>query len=101
MEERIIDRLVRTGRLATAESGIWGDACSLLQVLDVIAKEGATIVVKLDGERQADRYTVIVSGGQLQGNAYRGDGDDLRALLDEAVREYDAKVWQLQLPGGR
>jgi hypothetical protein len=96
----IIERLKQTGRLGQTDSAFSAAVCSLLQVLEVIANEGATAIVKMDGERSTNRYTVIISGGKLGTDSYRGDGDDLRTLLEEAVARYDRKVWQL-LAGDR
>ena len=94
MTTNIIERLTQAGRLRHNDSESWADISSLLQVIEVIAEEGATAIVKLDGERSTDRHTVILSGGPLGADSYRGDGDDLRALLEKAVAFYDEKVWE-------
>lgn len=95
MTAEIIERVLQSRRMTEIETASWDGVCSLLQILDVIAKEGATVVVKLDGERTDDRYTVIVSGGPLGADFYRGDGDDLSKLLEAGIGHYDAKVWRL------
>jgi hypothetical protein len=94
MTTKIIERLTQTGRLRHVDSASGAVICSLLQVIEVIAEEGATAIVKLDGERSTDRHTVILSGGPLRAEFYRGDGDDLRTLLEQAVAFYDEKVWK-------
>src|SRR5689334_22148412 len=95
MTTEIIERVLQSQRMTEIEAASWKDVCSLLQVMDVIAKEGATVVVKFDGERTADRYTVIISGGRLGADFYRGDSDDLSNSLEGGIRHYDAKVWRL------
>ncbi|HEX9985079.1 MAG TPA: hypothetical protein VGF69_17600 [Thermoanaerobaculia bacterium] len=90
----IIERLTQAGRIAPVGSPSQAAVCSLVNVVEVIAAEGATAIVKLDGERGTNRYTVIISGGRLGVDFYRGDGDDLRKLLEEAVVFYDEKVWR-------
>jgi hypothetical protein len=94
MTTNILERLTQAGRLRHIDPAAWASVSSLLQVLEVIAEEGATAIVKLDGERSTDRHTVILSGLPLGAESYRGDGDDLRALLEEAIAFYDEKVWK-------
>ena len=93
MTTDIIQRLKQAGRVSDADAAAWAEIGSLLQAIEAIVKDGATAVVKLDGERSTDRYTVIVSGGPLGAEFHRGDGDDLRKLLQEAIHFYDQKVW--------
>lgn len=50
--------------------------------------DGATVVVKLDGQRTWDAYTVIVSGGPL-GDAYlRADHGSLEEAVARVIVPY-------------
>ncbi|MFC8619747.1 hypothetical protein ACFT9M_25520 [Micromonospora purpureochromogenes] len=51
-------------------------------------------MVKMDGERQRGRWTVLVSGSPLGGDFVRWDGDDLNAGLSRVVAQL-----QERLPG--
>ena len=56
----------------------WANAARQLAVLDGASRAGAVIVLKIDGERSENRYTLVV-------NSVRKDGDDLQVLLSEAI----------------
>jgi hypothetical protein len=59
--------------------------------LEMIARGGAVVVLKIDGEREtdADIFTVMVSGGKLKsGDFFRMDGDSLSSLIDRALKFY-------------
>jgi len=73
MTTDIIERLTQSGHLTDVKAESWAALCVLLQAIEVIVNDGATAVVKLDGERSTDRHTVIVSGGRLGADFYRGD----------------------------
>jgi len=66
---------------------------SHLPKLEAIAKQGATVVVKLDGPRarnDANLYTVMINGGNLGKEDYfRKDGNDLDRLIRDAISFYD------------
>ncbi|WP_074319383.1 hypothetical protein [Micromonospora cremea] len=65
------------------------DEC-LAELLVQLGDRGLVAVVKMDGERQRGRWTVLVSGKPLGGELVRWDGDDLDAGLSglmAALRE--------------
>lgn len=51
--------------------------------------EGATILIKWDGERQQGKCTVMVSRGDTD-YVWRRDTDDISAALAEALAHYRA-----------
>lgn len=62
--------------------------------IEEIAKEGAVVVVKIDGARclsgNHDIYTVVLSGGGLGADSFfRMDGDDIDFLLQSALDFYE------------
>lgn len=60
-----------------------------LDEVESIAKEGCTIVIKFDGERDKKNfYTVVLSGDQLKDDYFRKDGADLPSLLREMINFY-------------
>jgi hypothetical protein len=67
----------------------WNAALPLLQELDQLSNEGVTAIVKIDGERENQKYTVVLSGGQLGERFFRQDGDVLPPLLALAVDFYN------------
>lgn len=61
--------------------------------IETIAKDGATVIVKLDGQRNDNNvYTVILSGGKLGSDFFRKDGSELTSLLNELIQYYDGIV---------
>ena len=62
-------------------------------LLDRIQSEGCVVVVKLDGEREGNRYTLAITGGLLGEDFFRKDSDDLVVLIQDAVNFYDRLVW--------
>jgi hypothetical protein len=59
------------------------DILPLFRKLEALAREGAVVVLKMDGERLHNLFTVLISRGQDE--AFRKDGADVRALLTEAL----------------
>lgn len=65
---------------------VWRNASALLATIDVTARDGLSVVVKIDGMREHGRaYTVVVSGPKLGERLFRQDGSDLIGLLQGAV----------------
>lgn len=61
----------------------------LLALLDRIADSGASCVLKIDGERpKSERYTLIISGGELKEDYIRNEGADLENGLINVVIRY-------------
>ncbi|WP_346120726.1 hypothetical protein [Micromonospora coerulea] len=60
------------------------DEC-LTELLVQLGDRGLVAIVKMDGERQRGRWTVLVSGRPLGGDVVRWDGDDLDAGLSRVM----------------
>jgi hypothetical protein len=60
--------------------------------LETIARDGAVLVLKIDGGRKGDAnvFTVVLSGGRLTAEEFfRMDGEDLTKLIDRAIEFYE------------
>ncbi|MFI5490676.1 hypothetical protein [Micromonospora echinaurantiaca] len=66
----------------------------LTELLVQLGDHGLVAIVKMDGERQRGRWTVLVSGKPLGGELVRWDGDDLAAGLSWVMA-----TLQEQVPG--
>jgi hypothetical protein len=75
----------------------WSGCDATWNALGAMAKEGAVVLIKIDGERihPADRgkYTVLISGGPLGDDYFRKDTDILEEGLSEAIVYYAEKCW--------
>ena len=64
----------------------WQAVSGQLAALDALTRaRSATMLVKVDGARQTNVYTVVISGTADE-LFFRKDGDDLSALISEATR---------------
>ncbi|PIT09507.1 hypothetical protein BGI40_08720 [Snodgrassella communis] len=62
---------------------------SYLNQVELIAKEGSSVIIKFDGMRdEKNFYTVVLSGGKLKSDFFRKDGSDLSSLLYEMICYY-------------
>jgi len=66
----------------------WSSLADLLSSFQAIAEDGAVALIKIDGERITQRYTVVVTGPKIRECPFRMDGDNLRELLEEAIAFY-------------
>ena len=66
--------------------------------MNMIRNEGGVIILKLDGQRERDNCTVVVSGGGLGEEFFRKDGADLDGLIAQAIDFYDRHVWAKATP---
>ncbi|MCW1887378.1 hypothetical protein OKA04_21755 [Luteolibacter flavescens] len=64
------------------------------QLLDQMRAEGSVVLVKLDGERTLDPYTLVISGGPLGENYFRKDGSSINELIAEGANFYDGLIWR-------
>ncbi|MFD0783399.1 hypothetical protein ACFQZ8_05615 [Micromonospora azadirachtae] len=62
------------------------DEC-LTELLVQLGNHGLVAMVKMDGERQRSRWTVLVSGNPLGEKFVRWDGDDLAAGLSRVMAQ--------------
>lgn|GEM_PF-1284828 len=66
----------------------WKALAPLLASLEAIGDDGVVALVKVDGLRAVDRFTVVLSGGTLVESPFRMDGDNLQSLLEAALSFY-------------
>jgi hypothetical protein len=86
--------LIQSGLSQTGQSGLsqgW-------PLLNQIQTEGSVVVVKLDGLRTQNCYTLVISDGRLGEDYFRKDGDDLGELITAGVNFYDNLIWRGQAP---
>lgn len=81
----ILQQLKASGELTEAAVVRWTRVAERLALLERIADQGSVTVVKIDGEREREKFTVLVTGGPFASEPFRTDGDDLAALLDQAI----------------
>jgi hypothetical protein len=67
------------------------DEC-LTELLVQLGDHGLVAIVKMDGERERGRWTVLVSGKPLGGELVRWDGDDLDAGLSRVMAKLQERV---------
>lgn len=60
------------------------DEC-LTDLLARLGEHGLVVIVKMDGERERGRWTLLMSGKPLGGELVRWDGDDLNAGLSRTM----------------
>jgi len=67
-------------------------------LLDKIRAEGAVILLKLDGLRERDFYTVVVSDGGLKSDdVLRTDKGSIEEAIAFAIGSYALRAWELEL----
>jgi hypothetical protein len=77
----------------------WSGCDAVWNALEEMANEGATVIVKIDGQRKPPddngRYTVLVSGGPLGSeDFFRTDTHVLEDGLSKAILYYAEKCWK-------
>lgn len=70
----------------------WRRASELMAELEAIGRDGSVALLKIDGLRSEDIFTVVINGppGDV---SFRKDGSDVRQLLVESIafwRDYRA-----------
>lgn len=92
--KQLVESLRSGGHVNGGQLAVWTDAAGLLAALDAVGRDGASVVVKIDGGRSdGSIYTIVISGGRLGEAFFRKDGDDLTALLVQAVEFYKVRAW--------
>jgi hypothetical protein len=84
--------LIQRGLSQTEQSGLsqgW-------PLLNQIRAEGSVVLVKLDGQRTQNCYTLAISDGRLGEEYFRKDGDDLGELITAGINFYDSLIWKDQ-----
>ncbi len=91
-----VSRLLSELDIATV-SAEWTGCGPVWAAFEQMANEGATVVIKIDGQRKSaddnGQYTLIVSGGPLNDNFFRSDCDDLDDALSQAILHYARHCW--------
>lgn len=76
----------------------WTGIDAVLPLLERIMKEGATVLIKLDGERRPEAgehpYTALVQGGPLGNDFYRTDAPTLEEAVCFIVGNYADRTWR-------
>lgn len=79
----------------------WQGIDAVLPMLERMRREGAVVLVKLDGERTGDEdngpYTVLISGRPLAGETIRTDAHLLEEALAYVICRYAARVWSVSM----
>ena len=92
-EQTPIERFKQSGHITNESVARWREAAELMAVLDAAGRDGANVVVKIDGNRSgASIYTVVISGPLFGESFFRQDGGDLLQLLHEAIAYYAAAL---------
>ena len=95
-ERELGEALTRAGLGVERELDSWRDSVQLLAMLDAIARAaGGNAIVKIDGGRTDNVYTVVLSGGD---DFFRKDGAALQPLLREAIGFYVDQTREQPLP---
>lgn len=77
----------------------WSGCDAFWPLLEEMRREGAVVVVKLDGERGADEtdpgpYTVVISRGGLGDDFVQRSAGSPEDVLASAVLEYARLAWR-------
>ena len=88
-------RVARESGLANVPT-TWSGCDAVWNVLEGMANDGSTVVIKIDGQRTGpevnDRYTVVLSGGPLGEDFFRLDTPVLEEGLAKAILYYAARI---------
>lgn len=61
---------------------------SLEQILDEVRKLGDVLIVRVDGVRASQNYTIIITSSQMSFEAIRCEGETLSLTLRKALEQY-------------
>ena len=75
----------------------WRGCDAVWPLIERIRGDGGVFVIKVDGQRTAAEdngpYSVIVSGGGLDGDFVTAECDTLEEALSKCILVYAEKVW--------
>ena len=60
----------------------------LFKCLELVKSNGDVVVIKIDGERNIDQYTVFISFPNKDLAMIRGDSDDLKMTILTVLKKY-------------
>lgn len=93
-KERYVELIKKLGYSAKKDE-IKGIDC-FFPCLERIKKDSAVIIIKLDGEREDNVYTFLVSGKKLgSSESIRMDTSDLEGGLAYICTEYARIAWKI------
>lgn len=100
LTEETQSRLTQIARHLGQEPPVTWRGCDVfLELLEQMRREGAVVVIKLDGQRSsqsdAEPYTVIISGGGLGEGFTQSNGGAMEEALAVAVLDYAQLAWSL------
>ena len=72
--------------LVDQDQQLTGD--QIINIIAEIGRAGDIIIVKNDGLRLADNYTVVITSGTNKFDSIRYDSNDLDIALKNALRRY-------------
>ncbi|MES2261152.1 MAG: hypothetical protein V4724_21765 [Pseudomonadota bacterium] len=58
-----------------------------LPMIDEVQADGAIVILKWDGQRSVNRFTVVITKSQVD-YAWRQDSDDIAESLQTALTDY-------------
>ena len=70
------------------------------ELLERLLDVGLVAIVKLDGEREREPWTVLITGSRLGGKYIRADSGTLEAALTQVVAELHEQLHELALIDG-
>lgn len=77
----------------------WSGCEAVWAFLERMASDGASVVIKIDGQRipgkDSGRYTIVISGGELKEDFCRFDTETLDEALVRGILFYAERCWQL------
>ena len=87
----VVDVFQKLGLEPPAED--WSGVDPVLPLLERMRQDGAVVLLKWDGERRTQPYTVVAAGPPLAGDTLRTDAASLEDALAKVLLEYAARAW--------
>lgn len=94
-KENVVPEIARARGLE--DIGPDWDLASVWPLLEQIREDGAILMLKLDGERPKNPYTVVLSGGKLppERDLIRTDAASMERALAFVLGNYGLYAWKL------
>lgn len=94
-KEDVVPEIARARGLG--EIGPEWDLASVWPLLEQVREDGAVLLLKLDGERSQNPYTVVLSGGRLppENDVLRIDSSSMERAVAFALGNYGLHAWNL------
>ncbi|MEJ2043220.1 MAG: hypothetical protein P8X74_22065 [Reinekea sp.] len=75
---------------AEIDSQFWS---YVIPIVLKLQSEGASFLIKSDGERSSNVFTVMIEGGRLGDEYLRCETDDLQEGVSQLILDYSLKFW--------